>query len=383
MGIVRPFALLTLALCQLAAADDPLPGDWFYPDRPAGLVGLEGEPAPEITIDTWEGEALDEAGDATLASLKGKVVVLDFWATWCGPCVASIPKNIELVNDHKDEPFAFIGIHDAASGWGRAPAMIDEKGINYPVALDEKTQDPDSGRTTGASTIAYNVGFWPTYVVLDKHGIVRGAGLRPDKVKDAVARLLAEEGPALASNGGRAGGMGGASDEFPPAWYYGGRDRPASLRGTEGLAATPFVGDTWIGEPLDADDFEKRVTVAMFVSTGRVSERFLRLFERGAETLRKQGVIVLAVAAHDADPEVLAEREGTVPTLIDVGGDVAGDGGAIFDAYGIRLVPTVVVIDRVGTVRAAGVRVERINDVVQRLLSERLPTTPKTKKAGS
>ena len=61
--------------------------------------------------------------------------------------------------------------------------MVKDRNINYPVARD----------AGGASTKAYNLSFWPTYVVVDRKGVVRAAGLRPDKVSDVVKVLLAEK----------------------------------------------------------------------------------------------------------------------------------------------------------------------------------------------
>ncbi len=74
-------------------------------ERRAAAKNLVGQPAPELNFNWSTREGLK-----TLSSLKGKVVVLDFWATWCGPCVASFPEMRELVSRYKDFEVEIIGV---------------------------------------------------------------------------------------------------------------------------------------------------------------------------------------------------------------------------------------------------------------------------------
>lgn len=93
------------------------------------------KPAP-----AWE--LKDLAGNTIRsADLKGKVVILDFWATWCPPCRAEIPGFIELQKEYQGKPVAIIGFSVDEGGADVVKSFGEKQGINYPIVLaDEKTQ---------------------------------------------------------------------------------------------------------------------------------------------------------------------------------------------------------------------------------------------------
>src|SRR5690606_11263228 len=91
-------------------------------------------PAPlDFTMKDLDGK------DVTLASFKGKVILLNFWATWCGPCKAEIPGFVELQEKYRDE-LVIVGysVDDTAD---KARAFAEEWKMNYPVLLGEGRED--------------------------------------------------------------------------------------------------------------------------------------------------------------------------------------------------------------------------------------------------
>ena len=156
------------------------------PAARAELVGLKnlsrlrvGQEAPELAGDDLDGKPLK------LTDHRGKVTVVVFWASWCGPCMKDVPHEKKLVERLKDKPFAFVGVNgddDPAAG----KAAAEKTGMTWR-SLKGYADGPG-----GPLARAWNVPHWPRVFVLDGKGVIRFIDARGEKLDEAVAELLKE-----------------------------------------------------------------------------------------------------------------------------------------------------------------------------------------------
>jgi thiol-disulfide isomerase/thioredoxin len=172
-------AFCAVVLGALGVFAGEFPDDWTWDKDPksrASHAALEGKPMPPLDLSNWIN------GEVKPADMKGKVVIVDFYATWCGPCMAAIPHNNELLKKYKDKGLVIVGVCTSSRGQEKMAATAKEKDIQYPTARDAKLK----------SEKAWQVHYYPTYAVVDRKGIVRIVGLQPDNVEKVVRKLLAE-----------------------------------------------------------------------------------------------------------------------------------------------------------------------------------------------
>ena len=142
--------------------------------------GLEGQTAPDFALKSSTGENL------RLSEYRGDVVMINFWATWCGPCRQEMPLLDELYTRYERVGFNLLGVNiDDDSR--RAMQMIEELGVNFPVLFDARKEVSE----------LYNVEAMPVTVLVDREGTVRYVhhGYKPgyeNAYLDQIRSLLRE-----------------------------------------------------------------------------------------------------------------------------------------------------------------------------------------------
>jgi len=115
-----------------------------------------GSKAPDFKLKT------SDKKDVTISGLKGKVVLLNFWATWCGPCVREIPDFQEVYEQYRSKGFEIVGVSLDAGGWEKVTPFVAKMKMTYPVVMGDE-----------AVVRAYgNFNAIPTSFFIDKNGVV-------------------------------------------------------------------------------------------------------------------------------------------------------------------------------------------------------------------
>jgi len=160
-------ALLPLALMAAASA---------------GFALEEGDRAPDFQARSVSGDA-----EVVLHALRGKVVLVDFWASWCAPCNAAMPQLEKLSKEFPADQFVVLGVN-VDKKIGDARRALERRSVTYPNASDP----------TGMLPKRFGLETMPTSYLIDQGGVVRVVhrGFRNgdmDKLREQVKKLLAKK----------------------------------------------------------------------------------------------------------------------------------------------------------------------------------------------
>lgn len=154
--------------------------------RLSGAEGpaTEGEPAPAFELprlppaEGAEGAAPATTGPISLASLRGKVVVLDFWASWCDPCKDAMPALAALDRRMRGRGVAVVGVLTDDPELEEAARVAHDLGVRYPLVIDD-----------GSVGVKFGVQNLPTAVFIDRAGVIRATEVGP-RSADALVRIV-------------------------------------------------------------------------------------------------------------------------------------------------------------------------------------------------
>jgi cytochrome c biogenesis protein CcmG/thiol:disulfide interchange protein DsbE len=134
---------------------------YFESDWPAVKAEKDRKPAPDFALTDADGKV------AKLSDYRGKVVLLNFWATWCGPCEVEIPWFIQFQREYQDRDFAVLGVSEDEDGWKAVKPFVARERVNYRMVITSELVSQQYG----------GIDHLPTTFVIDREGRVASSHL--------------------------------------------------------------------------------------------------------------------------------------------------------------------------------------------------------------
>ncbi len=164
---------------------------WFGFSYNGDYTGSSLEEPPEIINKSHSTKQLDfslpdlNGQQQQFSQWKGKIILLNFWASWCPPCLREMPDFIDIYKQYKDKDFIIIGV--GIDDQKKIAAFVKKLGVNYPILVGGRKAmqvSYDNGNHSGAL---------PYSILIDKHGVIRyraGGLLSKQKLINQISPLL-------------------------------------------------------------------------------------------------------------------------------------------------------------------------------------------------
>jgi peroxiredoxin len=163
----KTLTALVMLLLALGLVASGCPGE-----APAPEVGKQ---APDFELDTLDGQTV------VLSQLQGKPVLLNFWATWCSPCVYEMPFLQQVHQDWPEDELVLLGVNIGESP-SQAAEFMQSNGLSFTVLLDSQT----------AVAQKYNIEYIPTTFLIDREGIIQEIKVGSFQSKAEIENMLSQ-----------------------------------------------------------------------------------------------------------------------------------------------------------------------------------------------
>jgi thiol-disulfide isomerase/thioredoxin len=176
LPLVLAAALLITASCDNKKA--PAPQADTKTEATAQTADASSDTIADFTLNTPDGSPLSVMSEVK----KHDITIIDFWASWCGPCMREMPFMKQLYADFRDKGLGIVGISldEDRDAWQKA---IDSMGLTWPQMSDLQGWDAVPARM-------YNVNAIPFLMVVDRQGLILTTGLRGDELRQYISEKL-------------------------------------------------------------------------------------------------------------------------------------------------------------------------------------------------